>query len=788
MRLLISLLSFLAVSTASGASLLTLRDGWVFVPGAQDLIRAGQWNCVSGVTAAPTSLTIAGTTNYNTPINTTGPVLHPQGDFSVLAQLSAPASSITFLTLVGQLATGSQFWQGLKRLDVGFDNNKIVANYWTGASANSTSHGYSIPSGVSGSILLEVARIGTNIVIFLNGAELGSFPDPGLFSSGVVYFGFNAGPQDTLTVSALAAAMPSGSLTTLFAPYMQVATRSGDALRDIAAPSGLLIGAAVDSGYFTGTSYAQAAGREFSLVVPENEMKFAETEPAAHQFDFCGGDKIVAYAQANGMQARGHNLVWWLYLPSWLTSGNYSSTDASAILQEHISTVVGHYKGQLVDWDVVNEAISDSPPYGLKPSYWLTQLGNNYVNMAFQWAHAADPGAKLFYNDYGGEGLGGKSDGIYTFVQGLVSSGVPINGVGLQMHVDLTSAPSQSDISSNMARLAALGLDVHITEMDVRVPVDANGNATAADLASQAAIYQYVMAACQAAPNCTAFLTWGVSDLYSWIPSTYPGFGAALLLDANYQPKPSYASLASVLRTNNPTPVPSIGNVANGASFASGSLAPGEIATLFGTNLTSATGINFTSGLPLPTQFLNVGVSVNGSLVPLFAIDNVNGAEQINFQVPWEVAQKSTAQVEVLHNGIVSQSLTVPVLAAQPGIINYSSGGNNFGVILHANYQLADVNHPVVPGETVLIYCTGLGAVQSPPADGAPASGQNTIAQPSVSVGGIPGSVAYSGLAAGFVGLNQVNVAIPLNAKSGNQQVIMTIGSISSPPVLLPVK
>src|SRR5271156_1351916 len=188
MRVFICLLSFLAVSTASGASLLSLRDGWVFVPGAQDLIRAGQWNCVSGVTVAPASLTIAGTTNYNTPIDTTGPVLHPQGDFSVLAQLSAPASSITFLTLVGQLATGSQFWQGLKRLDVGFDNNKIVANYWTGASANNTSHGYSIASGVSGSILLEVARIGANIVIFLNGTELGSFPDPGLFSSGVVYF------------------------------------------------------------------------------------------------------------------------------------------------------------------------------------------------------------------------------------------------------------------------------------------------------------------------------------------------------------------------------------------------------------------------------------------------------------------------------------------------------------------------------------------------------------------------------------------------------------------------
>ena len=158
-------------------------------------------------------------------------------------------------------------------------------------------------------------------------------------------------------------------------------------------------------------------------------------------------------------------------------------------------------------------------PYGLKASYWLTQLGSNYVDMAFQWAHAADPNAKLFYNDYGGEGLGGKSDGIYNYVKGMVSRGVPINGVGLQMHVTPGNVPSQANISANMARLAALGLEVHVSEMDVQLPVNANGNATAANLAAQATTYQNVFAACQAAPNCTGFLTWGFTDAYSWIPS-----------------------------------------------------------------------------------------------------------------------------------------------------------------------------------------------------------------------------------------------------------------------------
>jgi endo-1,4-beta-xylanase len=784
------LFSFLVVLNASGSSPLTPRTGWIFVPGAQDLLQTGQWGCVSGVTLGANSLVVTAGAGYNTVINTSGPSLQVQGDFSVLAQLSAPASSAeTFLTLVGALSTGDQFWQGLKRLDVGQYNNTILVNYWTGDSSSVTSQSFPRPAGAVDSIGVEIARVGNQIVVFVNGSQLGSFKDPGLFASGQVFLGFNVVPNNTLTVLALAAAMPSsGPSVTLFAPYLQVAQRTGSGLRDVAGPSGPLIGAAVNPADLSDPGYVQALGREFNLIVPENAMKFAETEPAPHQFNFCAGDQIVAYAQGNGMKVRGHNLVWQADLPSWLTNGNYSSADTASILQEHINTVMGHYKGQLIEWDVVNEAISYSAPYGPQPSYWLNQLGSNYIDMAFQWAHTADPNVKLYYNDTGGEGLGAKSDAVYNLVKGMLSRGVPINGVGLQMHLDLNSAPSQAEMSSNMARLAALGLEVHITEMDVRLPVDSNGNASAAALASQAAIYQSVMSACQAAPNCTAFLTWGISDAYSWIPSTYPGFGAALLLDAKYQPKAAYNSVAGVLRSNNHTPVPSIASVTNAASFAAGFVAPGEIATLFGNNLTSATGINLTSSLPLPTEFLDVAVHVNGSPVPLFAIDNVNGQQQINFQVPWEVANQTTATIEVLRSGVVSQSATVPVVAAQPGIINYSSGGNNFGVILHANYQLADIGHPVQAGETVLIYCTGLGVVHSPPADGAAASGQTTIATPVVTIGGISGAVPFSGLAPGFVGLNQVNVVIPQGVPSGNQPVVLKMGSAASPPVLIPVE
>jgi uncharacterized protein (TIGR03437 family) len=232
---------------------------------------------------------------------------------------------------------------------------------------------------------------------------------------------------------------------------------------------------------------------------------------------------------------------------------------------------------------------------------------------------------------------------------------------------------------------------------------------------------------------------------------------------------------------------PTIGAVVSGASFAGGAVVPGEIATLFGTNLTSNLGINLTSRLPLPTEFLNVQVMVDGSPAPIFAIDNVNGQQQINFQVPWEVAGESTSHIVVSNNGVTSSPVAV-VVAALPAIFNYSAGGKTFGAILHSNFRLADVNHPAAEGETVLIYCTGLGPVSARPADGAAGDGQTTTAEPQVMIGGVPAAVSFSGLAPGYVGLYQINVQVPGGLQSGNQPVLVKIDGASSNSVLLPVQ
>jgi uncharacterized protein (TIGR03437 family) len=227
--------------------------------------------------------------------------------------------------------------------------------------------------------------------------------------------------------------------------------------------------------------------------------------------------------------------------------------------------------------------------------------------------------------------------------------------------------------------------------------------------------------------------------------------------------------------------------VVNGASFAQGGVVAGEIATIFGSNLTSTTGISLTSSLPLPTEFQNVSVTVNGTPAPIFAVDNVNGQQQINFQVPW--ATKSIAKIQVTNRGAASPVVFTPVQINQPAIFNYSAGGDVFGAILHANFKLANIADPAKPGETVLIYCTGLGYVVAPlPADGVAATGQMTLNAPTVTIGGANAPVSFSGLAPGYVGLYQVNAQVPSGLAAGNQPVIITIGGAMGKSVLLPVQ
>jgi endo-1,4-beta-xylanase len=282
------------------------------------------------------------------------------------------------------------------------------------------------------------------------------------------------------------------------------------------------------------------------MVVAENVMKWDATEPTKGTFTFAAGDQIVDFAEANGMKVRGHNLLWHQQLPGWLSGGKYTRDELLDILHNHIKNLVEHYKGRVETWDVVNEAVGDGSG-SLRSDLWLTTIGPDYIEQAFRFAHEADPKAKLYYNDYGGEGMNTKSDAIYELVKGLKEKGVPIDGVGLQMHIGIASfeRPKLADLAANMERIAALGLEVQITEMDVKIQ---NGSGTDNEkLAAQAQVYADTLRTCLQQKACTALLAWGLIDKYSWIPGFTGKPDAPLLFDDNYQPKPAYTALLDVL-------------------------------------------------------------------------------------------------------------------------------------------------------------------------------------------------------------------------------------------------
>ena len=333
------------------------------------------------------------------------------------------------------------------------------------------------------------------------------------------------------------------SLALLTLVLLTAAASTPTTLRQAADERGILVGTAVRPSLFSEAAYSETLGREYNLIEAEDVMKWQALRPSEKEFDFRQGDAVVSFGQMHGMKVRGHCLVWDHNNPEWLTESHFTPEQLSHLLREHIAMVMKHYAGQVFAWDVVNEAFDENGK--LKNSVWYNQPGitltadeSSYVEQAFRWARAADSRALLFYNENGAEGLNRKADAVYAMVKDFKRRGVPIDGVGLQMHIsqlDFDAAP----VAANIARLVALGVQVHITELDVSLPV-VGGYATKDDLQRQGEIYRAVARACLKNPGCTAIQTWGFTDKYSWIGSHSHGTrGAALPFDRNYQPKPA---------------------------------------------------------------------------------------------------------------------------------------------------------------------------------------------------------------------------------------------------------
>jgi endo-1,4-beta-xylanase len=315
-------------------------------------------------------------------------------------------------------------------------------------------------------------------------------------------------------------------------------------LGELAEAKGRYFGSATDNPELSDTRYTQILGSEFSQITVGNTMKWQYTEPSQGRFDYTAAEEIADLAESNGQSVRGHTLVWHNQLPSWVN--DVPAGELLGVMRNHITHEVDHFQGRLIHWDVVNEAFEEDG--SRRQSVFQQKIGDSYIAEAFKSARAADPDVKLYYNDYNIEGIGPKSDAVYEMVKSFKAQGIPIDGVGMQAHLIAGQIPAS--LQQNIRRFADLGVDVALTELDIRMTLPR----TAAKDAQQATDYGTVVEACLAVSRCVGITIWDYTDKYSWVPSVFPGQGAALPWDENFAKKPAYHAIATALNGGSPAP------------------------------------------------------------------------------------------------------------------------------------------------------------------------------------------------------------------------------------------
>jgi endo-1,4-beta-xylanase len=314
------------------------------------------------------------------------------------------------------------------------------------------------------------------------------------------------------------------------------------------------IGVAIRPSSCTGDE-AKHILKHFESVTAENAMKMGPIHPQEDVFNWQGADVIVDFAQQNNLKLRGHTLCWHRQVPNWLFKDENGALVSKEILlrrlKEHIEAVVGRYKGKVYAWDVVNEAIEDNDAKFYRESPWYQICGDEYIAKAFEYAHAADPNALLFYNDYNTESPG-KRERIYKMLKDLLDKNVPVHGVGLQGHWSIYG-PAETELRKSIEIFSSLSLQIQITELDVsvypaesttrdRYPEEADVF-TAEMEARQAEQYKMAFEVFRAYKDKISAVTfWNVSDKSSWLDN-FPVRGRKnypLLFDQQLKPKKAY--------------------------------------------------------------------------------------------------------------------------------------------------------------------------------------------------------------------------------------------------------
>ncbi|MBK5289778.1 MAG: endo-1,4-beta-xylanase [Acidimicrobiia bacterium] len=316
-------------------------------------------------------------------------------------------------------------------------------------------------------------------------------------------------------------------------------------LRQLATDHGVMIGAAVQPEYLSGSpDYARIVGDEFNSITPESAFKWESTEPARGRFTWGAADAVAQFARAHHQQIRGHTLVWanstsakqFTILPDYVAAAP-DAASMQGLIDEHITAVVTRYAKVTDRWDVVNEPLETTGSQ-LDTNVLTRILGEKWMVRAFRLTHRLDPTAKLFVNESLAEGPGPKHQALMALVQRLRAAGAPIDGVGLQAHF-LGGAPDRPGLEVVLRDWQSVGLRTAITELDIPTPNH--------DPVAQATRYADVVRACLDVRTCNEVTLWGVTDAHTWLNDFLGPGTAPLLFDDSYQPKPAYRAVAATI-------------------------------------------------------------------------------------------------------------------------------------------------------------------------------------------------------------------------------------------------
>jgi endo-1,4-beta-xylanase len=531
-----------------------------------DLLSGRDWSHFAGAERRPDGVHITGLGRRitkqdgsggqaNPPVNLRGPGLRVAGDFEVEATMREVGGG-AFLQLYAEVPVIFDEWrQEGRSVRLGILDGRVRLAVWDGGGDDPVLD-RELPATVSDdSVRIGLRKEGDRLRVTLGGRVVGEVPAGDIFAGGRVWFGADAttGGRGWI-LSALRARAGSGGQVEVFDAPALSQQREGDALRSRAerATRVIGIGTALAVGpLLTDAGYRRIAANEFSVVTPENDLKPQFVQPRPGRFAFAEGDTLVDFARANGQRVHAHTLVWFEALPAWMRAP-MSAGRRRAVMVAHIRAVAGHFRGRVAEWDVVNEPMSDEDEdyagdrLGVRPNLWFEAMGESYIDLAFREAHAADPGAALYLNEYGAEEDGPRWDALLALAGRLVARGVPIDGVGFQNHEYEEADRTDPEVFRRHVRaLGRLGLSARVSEMDVLVDEPTSDEADV-----QAREYADKMRVCRQEPNCTTFGLWGFTDRYGSTADVHtypPSPGNALPWDTALRPKPAYRALLAGL-------------------------------------------------------------------------------------------------------------------------------------------------------------------------------------------------------------------------------------------------